>query len=71
MCFEMMLASIAHNFAFSHKDFVDYSQQDIKFYSNLKTVINVTDIIDDAESAFTDSNEEDKPLCDIVVDREL
>lgn len=64
MCFEMMLASVAQSIAFSHKDFVDYSFEKHEIYSNLKTVIDVTDIIDDAESTFTKDNE-DRPLKDI------
>jgi len=65
MCFEMMLASIAHSFAFSHSDFVDYSRNNHEFISNLKSVMNVVDIIEDAESTFTNNDSEDKPLCDM------
>ena len=64
MCFEMMLAAIAHNFAFSHNDFVDYSKNSTEFYNNFKTVINVSDLLSDAESVFT-RDLEDKPLCEI------
>jgi len=66
MCFEMMLASIGQSFAFSHTDYVDYSLSDHHIIKNIQTVINVTDLIDDAESTFTkDTDKEDKPLNDI------
>lgn len=54
----MLIAAIAHNFAFSYFDFVDYSKSNDQLYKNLKSVINVSDIIDDAEIAFIGGNDE-------------
>lgn len=66
ICFEMSLAAIAHNFAFSYKDYVDYSIQNSEVYKNLKSVMNVTDLINDAENTFSNEDEEAKPLNDMV-----
>mmetsp|Transcript_17547 Transcript_17547/g.18194 ORF Transcript_17547/g.18194 Transcript_17547/m.18194 type:complete len:204 (-) Transcript_17547:62-673(-) len=70
MCFEMMVASVALGFAFSHWDFVDYSRDNNQFINNLKSVIDVSDLIEDAESVFT-KDLEDTPLKDMRVGGEL
>lgn len=48
----MVFAAIAHSFAFSYKDFIDYSKLDNPIFRNLGRVLNVKDLIDDAENTF-------------------
>lgn len=67
VCFEMMIASIAHSFAFSHTDFVDYSKSENQIYKKFKSVIDVTDLIDDAEVTFIHECD-DKQLVDMNVE---
>lgn len=60
LCFEMVVASIMQSFAFPHYEYLDYSYgyQDLKsknIFSGIKSVINVIDIIDDAESTFKEA----------------
>lgn len=57
ICLEMVFAAIAHSFAFSYKDFIDYSKPDPPMLKNLGRVLNVKDIIHDAESTFINSEE--------------
>jgi hypothetical protein len=52
ICLEMVFAAIAHSFAFSYKDFIDYSKLDTPIFKNLGKVLNVKDLIDDAEKTF-------------------
>lgn len=52
ICLEMVFAAIAHSFAFSYKDFIDYSKLDTPIFKNLGRVLDVKDLIDDAEKTF-------------------
>jgi hypothetical protein len=52
ICLEMVFAAIAHSFAFSYKDFIDYSKLDNPIFRNLGKVLNVKDLLDDAENTF-------------------
>jgi len=66
ICFEMVFAAIAHNFAFSYKDFLDYSKKQNPIIKNLGRVLDVKDLIDDAENTFIkDEANEDVQLIDI------
>ena len=68
ICFEMVVAAIAHSFAFSYKDFIDYSRTESimtnlgKVCFILKKVLNVKDIITDAENTFISDYEDDFPV---------
>ena len=48
----MVFAAIAHSFAFSYRDFIDYSKLDNPILKNFGKVLNVKDLIDDAENTF-------------------
>lgn len=52
ICLEMVFAAIAHSFAFSYSDFIDYSKLDNPILVNFGKVLNVKDLIDDAENTF-------------------
>jgi len=52
ICLEMVFAAIAHSFAFSYRDFIDYSKLDNPILKNFGKVLNVKDLIDDAENTF-------------------
>lgn len=66
ICFEMVFAAIAHNFAFSYTDFTDYSKMQKTIFKNLGRVLDVKDLIDDAEKTFIKKEEkEDVQLVDI------
>lgn len=52
ICLEMVFAAIAHSFAFSYKDFIDYSKLDNPILKNFGKVLNVKDLLDDAENTF-------------------
>jgi hypothetical protein len=52
ICLEMVIAAIAHSFAFSYTDFIDYTKVDTPIFQNLGRVLNVKDLIDDAEKTF-------------------
>jgi hypothetical protein len=57
VCIEMVIAAIGHGFAFSYKDFIDYSKLDYPILRNLGKVLNVKDLIDDAERTFITEEE--------------
>jgi hypothetical protein len=57
ICLEMVFAAIAHTFSFSYKDFIDYSRLDTPIFKNLGKVLNVKDLIDDAENTFIKAQE--------------
>lgn len=57
ICLEMVIAAIAHSFAFSYKDFIDYSKLDNPILKNFGKVLNVKDLIDDAENTFIKKQE--------------
>jgi len=52
ICLEMVFAAVAHSCSFSYKDFIDYSKLDNPILTNLGKVLNVKDLIDDAENTF-------------------
>jgi len=56
ICFEMVIAAIAHSFAFSYSDFIDYSKNNNPILSNLGKVLNVKDLIVDVENTFMKDN---------------
>jgi len=56
ICFEMVIAAIAHSFAFSYADFIDYSKNKNPILSNLGKVLNVNDLIVDVEKTFISEN---------------
>lgn len=58
ICLEMVFAAIAHSFAFSYKDFIDYSKLNNPIFKNLGKVLNVKDLIDDAENTFIKHQED-------------
>jgi hypothetical protein len=58
ICLEMVFAAIAHSFAFSYKDFIDYSKLNNPIFKNLGKVLNVKDLIDDAENTFIKQQED-------------
>lgn len=69
ICFEMVFAAIAHNFAFSYKDFLDYSKRQNPIFKNLGRVLDVKDLIYDAENTFIKNEEnEDVQLIDLKID---
>jgi len=55
----MVIASIAHSFAFSYKDFIDYSKLENPIFKNLGRVLDVQDLFDDAEKTFIKMHEKD------------
>ena len=55
----MVIAAIAHSFAFSYKDFIDYSKLENPIFRNLGRVLDVGDLIDDAEKTFIKTMEHD------------
>ena len=55
----MVIAAIAHSFAFSYKDFIDYSKLENPIFKNLGRVLDVKDLIDDAETTFIKQHEKD------------
>jgi hypothetical protein len=57
ICIEMVIAAIGHSFAFSYKDFIDYSKLEYPILKNLGKVLNVQDLIDDAERTFITEEE--------------
>jgi hypothetical protein len=57
ICIEMVIAAIGHSFAFSYKDFIDYSKFEYPILKNLGKVLNVKDLIDDAERTFITEDE--------------
>jgi len=57
ICFEMVIAAIAHSFAFSYKDFIDYSKLENPIFRNLGRVLDVKDLFDDAEKTFIKNHE--------------
>jgi len=59
ICFEMVIAAIAHSFAFSYKDFIDYSKQENPIFKNLGRVLDVKDLFDDAENTFIKKHKKD------------
>lgn len=59
ICFEMVIAAIAHSFAFSYKDFIDYSKPENPFFKNLGKVLDVKDLLADAEKTFMKNQEND------------
>jgi hypothetical protein len=67
ICVEMVFAAVAHSFAFSHKDFIDYSKLNNPIFKNLGRVLNVKDLIDDAENTFIKTQENiDRQMDDIA-----
>ena len=52
ICLEMVFAAIAHSFAYSYQDFIDYSKLDNPILENFGKVFSVKDLIDDAENTF-------------------
>ena len=58
ICLEMTLAAFAHSFAFSYNEFTDYSKINKNIYTSFTSVLNMKDIISDAESTFIIQDEE-------------
>eukprot|EP01016_Furgasonia_blochmanni_P037909 TRINITY_DN4518_c0_g1_i1.p1 TRINITY_DN4518_c0_g1~~TRINITY_DN4518_c0_g1_i1.p1 ORF type:complete len:294 (+),score=38.36 TRINITY_DN4518_c0_g1_i1:95-883(+) len=66
ICLEMVIAAIAHSRVFSYQDFVDINQKPKPILTNLSTVLNVGDVIDDAKHTFIDQEKQyDMPLQDL------
>ena len=59
ICFEMVIAAIAYSFAFSYKDFIDYSKLENPIFKNLGRVLDVKDLFDDAEHTFIKRHKKD------------
>jgi hypothetical protein len=55
----MVIAAIAHSFAFSYKDFIDYSKLENPIFKNLGRVLDVKDLFDDAEDTFIKRHKKD------------
>ena len=53
-----------YSFAFSYKDFIDYSKLDNPILSNLSKVLNVKDLIDDAENTFIKNHNQNNIPCE-------
>ncbi len=66
ICIEMVFAAVAHSFAFSYRDFIDYSKLNNPIFRNLGRVLNVGDLIDDAENTFIKTPDDDRQMEDLA-----